>query len=132
MIGSKQQQVSFAIISHLNYPALLGIQWLKVANPSIDWQTRHIQFPSGILVQHLTPPSQKGKSGLCFAEAYVQLAHAPGVIIFAVHISPQVSKEKPVLDHPTYILKLACVKQLGISSLSLYSMSATTTGTSHW
>ena len=40
----------------------------------------------------------------------MQLAHTPGAITFAVHISPQVNTAKSGPDHPTHMPKLACAK----------------------
>ena len=40
----------------------------------------------------------------------MQLAHAPGAITFAVHISPHVSKAEPGSDHPMHTPKLSCAK----------------------
>ena len=40
----------------------------------------------------------------------MQLAHAPGAIIFAVHISPHMSEAEPGPDHPMHTPKLACAK----------------------
>ena len=40
----------------------------------------------------------------------MQVAHAPGAILFAVHISPHVSDTEPGPDHPTHIPKLASAK----------------------
>ena len=50
VINTEQQQVSFAVINQLNYPSVLGMYWLQNSNPNIDWQTRHISFPSGTSV----------------------------------------------------------------------------------
>ena len=65
------------------------------------------------------------------AEAYEQLAHAPGAITFAVHISPHVSKVEPRSDHPMHMPKLACAKKLGMLSSSLRSMSVPSTDLPH-
>ena len=56
----------------------------------------------------------------------------PGAITFAVHFSPHVSKIEPRPDHPMYMPKIACTKQLGISSSSPHSMSVPTTDISYW
>ena len=40
----------------------------------------------------------------------MQLAHAPGAITFAVHISPHVHEVEPGPDQPMHKLKLACAK----------------------
>ena len=40
----------------------------------------------------------------------MQLAHAHGAIIFAMHISPHVSEAEPGPDHPMDMSKLACAK----------------------
>ena len=40
----------------------------------------------------------------------MQLAHAPGAIKFAVHISLHVSEAEPEPDYPMHTPKLACAK----------------------
>ena len=50
----------------------------------------------------------------------MQLAHVPGAIAFAVHISLHVSEAEPAPDHPMHMLKLDHAKSLGMSSSSLH------------
>ena len=56
----------------------------------------------------------------------MQLAHAPGAIVFTVHIPIAMSKVEPGPDHPMHMPKLACVRQLGMLSSTLHSMSILT------
>ena len=37
-----QQNVEFHIVPHLNHPLILGLQWLRIANPTIDCSTLNI------------------------------------------------------------------------------------------
>ena len=41
-----QQNIEFHVVPRLNHPLILGIQWLRIANPSIDWSTLNITLDS--------------------------------------------------------------------------------------
>ena len=37
-----RQDIEFNVIPRLNHPLILGLQWLCIANPTIDWSTLNI------------------------------------------------------------------------------------------
>ena len=37
-----RQDIEFHVIPRLNHPLILGLQWLCIANPTIDWSTLNI------------------------------------------------------------------------------------------
>ena len=37
-----RQDIDFHVVPHLNHPLILGLQWLRIANPTIDWSTLNI------------------------------------------------------------------------------------------
>ena len=41
-----QQDIEFHIIPHLNHPLILGLQWLRIAHPTIDWSMLNITLDS--------------------------------------------------------------------------------------
>ena len=36
------QNIEFHVVPRLNHPLILGLQWLRIANPTIDWSTLNI------------------------------------------------------------------------------------------
>ena len=41
-----QQDIEFHVVPCLNHPLILGLQWLHIANPTIDWSTLNITLDS--------------------------------------------------------------------------------------
>ena len=37
-----RQNIEFHVVPRLNHPLILGLQWLRIANPTIDWSTLNI------------------------------------------------------------------------------------------
>ena len=37
-----RQDIEFHVIPRLNHPLILGLQWLRIANPTIDWSMLNI------------------------------------------------------------------------------------------
>ena len=37
-----QQDIEFHVVPRLNHPLILGLQWLHIVNPTIDWNTLNI------------------------------------------------------------------------------------------
>ena len=37
-----RQDIEFHVVPRLNHPLILGLQWLCIANPTIDWSTLNI------------------------------------------------------------------------------------------
>ena len=37
-----RQDIEFNVVPRLNHPLILGLQWLHIANPTIDWSTLNI------------------------------------------------------------------------------------------
>jgi hypothetical protein len=69
-IGDRHKQtITFDVTALGTYPVVLGTPWLRLANPTIDWRSNHLEFPS-----HPQPP--KPVKGLPFV-----LNKPPGEII---------------------------------------------------
>ena len=37
-----RQEIEFHVVPRLNHPLILGLQWLRIANPTIDWSMLNI------------------------------------------------------------------------------------------
>lgn len=67
-IGGRNQHVDFAIIDQLNHPLVLGMRWLKTAQPIINWANNTVEFPSTGTIVH--PLQQPSSATLCSAQAF--------------------------------------------------------------
>ncbi len=45
--SSSQVETDFLLVKNLKYPLILGIPWLKSANPKIDWSKKTLEFNFG-------------------------------------------------------------------------------------
>lgn len=41
-----QELISFNLVSSPQFPVILGLPWLSVYNPTVDWQARNLAFSS--------------------------------------------------------------------------------------
>ena len=65
-----QQDIELHIKPRLNHPLILGLQWLHIANPTIDWSTLNITLDShtALVVTGTIDTHSKHSATLCTAK----------------------------------------------------------------
>ena len=65
-----QQDIEFHVVPHLNHPLILGLQWLRIANPTIDWSMLNITLDghTAPVVTGTIDTHSKHSAMLCTAE----------------------------------------------------------------
>ena len=89
------QTVEFRFVPWLNHPIILGMSWLCLTNPSIDWRTLEILW-EGRTVPATAKQSVAGsRATLCNAQQFCDILKAPSARrkAFAVRIDVACTSE---------------------------------------
>ena len=65
-----QQDIEFHVVPRLNHPLILGLQWLRIANPTIHWSMLNITLDGHIapVVTGTIDTRSKHSATLCTAK----------------------------------------------------------------
>ena len=65
-----QQDIEFHVVLCLNHPLILGLQWLRIANPTIDWSMLNITLDghTAPVVTGIIDTHSKHSATLCTAK----------------------------------------------------------------
>jgi hypothetical protein len=89
LTGNHVETISFNAVDLGDHPIVLGMSWLRVHNPSVDWKTEHVAFSSPFCSEYCLPnptivqANRKPKEMELFGEAGIPALYAEFASVFS-------------------------------------------------